>query len=139
MPDGVPNQLPQTGLWKVVIYEAERFVRTDRDNITYGIKAIGRSFEWPFRPKAKGKRGGAMSEVEQRQRKALAMGLAIMAGDYELLEVSQLDDERPESRDYVLRCKECEQSISVPLLQGLDDVWGSVVQMKIMQHREAAH
>ena len=33
MPSNPPERVPRTGLWKVVIYEGERFVRTDRDNI----------------------------------------------------------------------------------------------------------
>lgn len=35
MPNGNPEQLPQMGMWRVVIYEGERFVRTDRDWITF--------------------------------------------------------------------------------------------------------
>jgi hypothetical protein len=34
MPTNPPDRLPGTGLWKVVIYEDERFVRTDKDYIT---------------------------------------------------------------------------------------------------------
>lgn len=37
MPDNPPDRVPRTGLWKVVIYDAQdRFVRTDKDNISYG-------------------------------------------------------------------------------------------------------
>ena len=32
MPFNPPDRLPRTGLWKVVIYEGERFVRTDKEN-----------------------------------------------------------------------------------------------------------
>ena len=35
MSDNPPDRVPNTGLWKVVIYEGERFVRTDRDYITH--------------------------------------------------------------------------------------------------------
>jgi len=35
MSDNPPDRVPHTGLWKVVIYEGERFVRTDRDYITH--------------------------------------------------------------------------------------------------------
>lgn len=35
MPDNPPDRVPRTGLWKVVIYEDERFVRTDKDYISY--------------------------------------------------------------------------------------------------------
>lgn len=37
MPDNPPERLPFTGLWKVVIYEDERLVRTDRDYITHSM------------------------------------------------------------------------------------------------------
>jgi len=35
MPENPPDRLPDTGLWKVVIYQGERFVRTDKERITY--------------------------------------------------------------------------------------------------------
>jgi hypothetical protein len=36
MPDNPPDRVPNTGLWKVVIYDdQDRFVRTDRDNISF--------------------------------------------------------------------------------------------------------
>ena len=35
MSDNPPDRVPHTGLWKVVIYEGERFVRTDKDYITH--------------------------------------------------------------------------------------------------------
>ena len=35
MPNNPPDRVPKTGLWKVVIYERERLVRTDREYITY--------------------------------------------------------------------------------------------------------
>ncbi len=31
------ERLPRSGLWKVVIYEGERFVRTDKDNIIISV------------------------------------------------------------------------------------------------------
>lgn len=34
MPSNPPDRVPRTGLWKVVIYESERFVRTDKDDMT---------------------------------------------------------------------------------------------------------
>ena len=37
------DRLPRSGLWKVVIYEGERFVRTDKDNII--ISVAGRRAE----------------------------------------------------------------------------------------------
>jgi len=35
MPTNPPDRVAHTGLWKVVIYEDERFVRTDKDYIAY--------------------------------------------------------------------------------------------------------
>jgi hypothetical protein len=35
MPENPSDRVPKTGLWKVVIYEGERFVRTDQERITY--------------------------------------------------------------------------------------------------------
>ena len=35
MPDKQPDRLPRSGLWKVAIYEDERFVRTDKEHVTY--------------------------------------------------------------------------------------------------------
>jgi hypothetical protein len=35
MPTNPPDRVPYTGLWKVVIYEGGRFVRTDKENIAY--------------------------------------------------------------------------------------------------------
>lgn len=32
MPDNPPDRMPRSGLWKVTIYEGERFVRTDKEN-----------------------------------------------------------------------------------------------------------
>jgi hypothetical protein len=35
MPTNPPDRVPYTGLWKVVIYEDERLVRTDKEYISY--------------------------------------------------------------------------------------------------------
>jgi hypothetical protein len=35
MPENPPDRLPHSGLWKVSIYEGERFVRSDQERITY--------------------------------------------------------------------------------------------------------
>jgi len=35
MPTNPPDRVPHTGLWKVVIYEGERLVRTEKENIAY--------------------------------------------------------------------------------------------------------
>jgi hypothetical protein len=37
MPTNPPDRVPYTGLWKVVIYDGERFVRTDREYIIHGV------------------------------------------------------------------------------------------------------
>lgn len=56
MPDGSPDQLPQTGLWKVVIYEGERFVRSDRDNLTYAMaRRLAEELNYHFGQKRKAK------------------------------------------------------------------------------------
>lgn len=31
------DRIPRSGLWKVVIYEGERFVRTDTDNMVISV------------------------------------------------------------------------------------------------------
>lgn len=31
------DRLPRCGLWKVVIYEGDRFVRTDKDNMVISV------------------------------------------------------------------------------------------------------
>ena len=31
------DRLPRSGLWKVVIYEGDQFVRTDKDNIIISV------------------------------------------------------------------------------------------------------
>ena len=49
MPGGSLDQLPRSGLWKVVIYEDERFVRTDREWITYSMaKSLAEEFNCKF-------------------------------------------------------------------------------------------
>lgn len=35
MPENPPDRVPETGLWKVAIYEGERFVRSDKEYISY--------------------------------------------------------------------------------------------------------
>ena len=31
------DRIPRSGLWKVVIYQGERFVRTDKDNMVISV------------------------------------------------------------------------------------------------------
>jgi hypothetical protein len=50
------ERLLLTGLWKVVIYEGERFVRTDRDNITHSMATkLAREMNLQFGHKRKAK------------------------------------------------------------------------------------
>jgi len=37
MPSNPPNRVARSGLWKVAIYEGERFVRTDRENMIISV------------------------------------------------------------------------------------------------------
>lgn len=56
MPENPPDRLPFTGLWKVVIYEGERLVRTDREYITHAMaKSLAEGFNFQFGQKRKGK------------------------------------------------------------------------------------
>ena len=58
MPGGSPEQLPHGGLWRVLIYENERFVRTDREHITYAMaKKLADDLNFQFTGKRKGKNG----------------------------------------------------------------------------------
>jgi len=57
MPENPPVRLAFTGLWKVVIYEGERFVRSDREHITYSMAkklAEGLNSQFGHKRKAKG-------------------------------------------------------------------------------------
>ncbi len=48
MPENLPDRLPYTGLWKVVIYEGE-LVRSDREWITYFMaKKLAEEFNFQF-------------------------------------------------------------------------------------------
>jgi hypothetical protein len=57
MPENQPDRVYTSGLWKVVIYEGERLVRTDQERITY-LKAnkIARemNFRFGLKKKARG-------------------------------------------------------------------------------------
>ena len=55
MPENPPDRLPLTGLWKVVIYEGERLVRTDREHITHSMaKKLAEKLNHSFGVKVKG-------------------------------------------------------------------------------------
>ena len=56
MPENPPDRLPCTGLWKVVIYEGERLVRTDREHITHSMaKKLAENLNFQFGDKREGK------------------------------------------------------------------------------------
>ena len=56
MPENPPDRLPNTGLWKVVICEGERFVRSDREHITYFMaKKLAEELNFQFGHKRKAK------------------------------------------------------------------------------------
>lgn len=57
MPTNPPDRVPRTGLWKVVIYEGDRFVRTDKEHIVISEAeriAEGLNFKFGNKKKAKG-------------------------------------------------------------------------------------
>ena len=50
------DRLPRSGLWKVVIYEGERFVRTDKDNVIISVtEGLADELNYQFGTKKKGK------------------------------------------------------------------------------------
>jgi hypothetical protein len=52
-----PDRVPRTGLWKVVIYEEERFVRTDKERIVISeAERIAEKLNYEFGNKAKAAR-----------------------------------------------------------------------------------
>jgi hypothetical protein len=56
MPSNPPDRVPRTGLWKVVIYEGERFVRTDKDYIVISTaEELAEKFNFEFGNKKKAK------------------------------------------------------------------------------------
>jgi hypothetical protein len=56
MPENPADRLPFTGLWKVLIYEGERFVRSDREYITHSMaKKVAEELNFSFGIKAKAK------------------------------------------------------------------------------------
>jgi hypothetical protein len=54
MPSNPPDRLPYTGLYKVVIYEGERFVRTDKENMIHAVaKRLAEELNYQFTGKRK--------------------------------------------------------------------------------------
>jgi hypothetical protein len=58
MPENPPDRLQHSDLWRVVIYEGERFVRSDKEYITHSM-AIKLADELNFKLGAKRKAKGA--------------------------------------------------------------------------------
>jgi len=55
MPDNPPDRVPYTGLWKVVIYEDERLVRSDKEYISYfEAKSLSKQLNGMLNIKSKG-------------------------------------------------------------------------------------
>jgi hypothetical protein len=55
MPENASDRVPYTGLYKVVIYEGQRFVRTERDRIAYPeAKRLARDLNGKLNIKARG-------------------------------------------------------------------------------------
>lgn len=49
------DRIPRSGLWKVVIYEGERFVRTDKDNMIISVaEKLAKELNFQFGNKSKG-------------------------------------------------------------------------------------
>jgi hypothetical protein len=50
------DRIPRGGLWKVVIYEGERFVRTDKDNLIISVaEKLADELNYQFGVKKRGK------------------------------------------------------------------------------------
>jgi hypothetical protein len=50
------DRIPRSGLWKVVIYEGERFVRTDKDYMVISVaEKLAEELNYQFGHKRKGK------------------------------------------------------------------------------------
>ncbi len=55
MPSNLEDRVPRTGLWKVVIYDDERLVRTDKEYITISeAERLAGDFNAKLNIKAKG-------------------------------------------------------------------------------------
>jgi hypothetical protein len=48
------NRIPRSGLWKVVIYEGERFVRSDKENMAISVaEKLAEELNYQFSGKRK--------------------------------------------------------------------------------------
>ena len=51
------DRIPRMGLWKVVIYEGERFVRTDKENVVISVaERLADDLNYQFTGKRKARR-----------------------------------------------------------------------------------
>lgn len=51
-----PDRVPRTGLWKVVIYEDDRFVRTDKEYMIISVaEKLAEELNYQYGNKKKGK------------------------------------------------------------------------------------
>jgi len=56
MPSNPPDRVPPTGLWKVTIYEGERFMRTATDNVVISeAERLAEKLNYEFGNKTKAK------------------------------------------------------------------------------------
>jgi hypothetical protein len=73
MPRGSPDQLPESGLGRVMIYEDERFVRTDREWITYSMaKKLAEEFNLQF---------GHKRNEPSKEQEVVDTGIAVALND----------------------------------------------------------
>ncbi|SRR5258708_7400685 len=57
MPSNPPDRVTRSGLWKVTIYEGERFVRTDKENMIISVAeklAEELNYQFGHNPKGRG-------------------------------------------------------------------------------------
>jgi len=56
MPSNSPDRVARRGLWKVAIYEGERFVRTDKQNMIISVaEKLAEELNYQFGHKRKGR------------------------------------------------------------------------------------
>jgi hypothetical protein len=57
MSSNTPDRVARSGLWKVTIYEGERFVRTDKENMIISIaEKLAEELNYQFGHKRNGRR-----------------------------------------------------------------------------------
>jgi len=56
MPSNPPDRVARSGLWRVTIYERERFVRTDKENMVISVaEKLAKELNYQFGYKRKGR------------------------------------------------------------------------------------